>query len=221
MADVYPRRDLPGTADVWGRKVEEKQISLEVSTEINSQAIQAQNRNTASSLAVIGSQIQALTDAQALIQAQQAQIIANQEALTATTAFLSTQTVSQSRSTLDQYSGSNSGTTWLSFDGTYDCSVSVTTGSAGRLLIQASANLLSGGLTSILAIEIVGVTGPDWPGAYSTYVSTTGATTSGASRIITVGLSANTTYTVRTRRGMAGTSGAAMWRDQSLSVTRS
>lgn len=215
MTDVYPRRDLPGTADVWGREVETRQDSLKTTVEIVSQGVQSLNRNTASSLEVLASQIKAVERAQDEIRNAQAAIIA-------TTTFLSTQTVSDSKSTLSQYTGTTSSITWESFDGTYDASVSVTTGSAGQLLIQGSATLLSSNTTSILGIEVVGQVGPSYPGPYSTYVSTLSAASSGVTRVVVFGGSANTTYTVRLRRGRDGSgSGAAMWRDQTLVVTRS
>lgn len=60
MADVFPRRDLPGTADVWGREVEKRTSSNELSLEMLGQAAQAQNRNTASSLSLLAASIQTL-----------------------------------------------------------------------------------------------------------------------------------------------------------------
>lgn len=222
MPDIYPRRNLPGDADVWGRTVETKQESAETSIEMLQQAVQGQNRNTASSLQVLAGQIKAVQDAQAAIVLTQAQIQAAQVDILATTNFLSSQTVASSKSTLDQFTGVTSSLTWESFDGTYDASVSVTTGSAGRLLIQGSATLLSSGTTSILGIEVVGQVGPAYPGPYSTYVTALSAASSGVTRVVVFTGAANTTYTVRLRRGRDGSgSGAAMWRDQTLVVTRS
>lgn len=222
MPDIYPRRNLPGDADVWGRTVEAKQDSAETSIEMLQQSVQGQNRNTASSLQVLAGQIKAVQDAQAAIILTQTQIQAAQADIVATTDFLSTQTVASSKSTLSQYTGTTSSLVWEGFDGTYDASVAVTTGSAGRLLIQGSATLLSSNTTSILGIEVVGQTGPSYPGPYSTYVSTLSAASSGVTRVVVFTGSANTTYTVRLRRGRDGSgSGAAMWRDQTLVVTRS
>lgn len=213
--DVFPRRNLPGDADNWGRTTEDRIINLDGAIVQVRQGLQSQNRNTASSLEVLAGQIRAVEQAQAEIQAAQADIIA-------TTNFLTTQTVADSKSTLSQYAGTTSSLVWESFDSTYDASVSVTTGAAGRLLIQGSATLLSSNTTSILGIEVVGETGPSYPGPYSTYVSTLSAASSGVTRAVVFGGSANTTYTVRLRRGRDGSgTGAAMWRDQTLVVTRS
>lgn len=226
MTDVFPRRNLPGDSDVWGREVESRTQSLDTQVTIVGQQVQSLNRNTASSLEVLAGQIQAVEEAQAEIELTQAQIIAAQADITAaqaditaTTNFLSTQTVSSSKSTGDSYSGSNSGTNWQSFDSTYDCSLSVTTGPAGRLLIQASAILTGGGLDSIIGIEVVGQIGPSSPSPYSMYVVDG---TAGATRVVTASLSANTTYTVRLRRGRGGSgSGVVLWGYQTLVVTRS
>lgn len=222
MPDVFPRRNLPGDAEQWGRAHDDRVLSLEASLEGVSQSLQAQNRNTASSLSVIADQVQKIADQQTLLIAQQTELANQQASILATTNFLATQTVSDSKSTLDQFSGSSSGVVWSGFDSTYDCSVTVSTGSAGKLLIMASATLLSSNLTSILAIEIVGVTGPSYPGQFSTYVSTLSAASSGVTRAVVANLVPNTSYTVRTRRGRDGSgTGAAMWRDQTLTVTRS
>ena len=222
MPDVFPRRNLPGEAEQWGRAHDERVLALEASMEGVSQSLQGQNRNTASSLSVIADQVQKIADQQVVLMAQQTELANQQASILATTNFLATQTVSDSKNTLDQFSGSNSGVVWSGFDSTYDCSVTVTTGSAGKLLIMASATLLSSNLTSILAIEIVGVTGPSYPGQFSTYVSTLSAASSGVTRAVVANLVPNTSYTVRTRRGRDGSgTGAAMWRDQTLTVTRS
>lgn len=222
MPDVFPRRNLPGEAEQWGRAHDDRVVALESGLESVTQSLQGQNRNTASSLSVIADQVKKIADQQEQIVAQQAALAAQQASIIATTNFLASQTVSDSKNTLDQFSGSNSGVNWSGFDSTYDCSVTVTTGSAGKLLIMASATLLSSNLTSILAIEIVGIVGPAYPGEFSTYVSTLSAASSGVTRAVVANLLPNTTYTVRTRRGRDGSgTGAAMWRDQTLTVTRS
>lgn len=215
MTDVFPRRNLPGDADNWGRTAEDRITGLDGSIVQLRQGLQSQNRNTASSLEVLAGQIKAVEDAQVEIRAAQAGILA-------TTDFLSTQTVFDSKSTLDQFTGTTSSLTWEGFNSTYDAAVAVTTGTAGKLLIQASATLLSSGTTSIIGIEVVGQVGPSYPGPYSTYVSTLSAASSGVTRVVVFSGAANTTYTVRMRRGRDGSgSGAAMWRDQTLVVTRS
>lgn len=226
MPDVFPRSNLPDLAIPWGRAHDDRVLALESGLEIVTQSVQGQNRNAASSLAVIAAQVQKIADQQetliaqqAELASQQAQLSSQQATLTATVNFLATQTVSDSKASADGYTGANSGTTWRGFDGTYDCAVTVTTGTAGLLLIQASANLTAGGLTALIGIEIVGVTGPSFPGPYCTYMTNASA---GVTRVVTATLSPNTAYTVRLRRGINGdTSGSLAWRDQTLSVTRS
>lgn len=193
---------------------------LRADIEVIQQSLQGQNRNTASSLAVLGAQVKEIAQTQDELEAQQAILASQQASIIATQTFLSTQTVAESKSTLDQITGNPGSITWYGFNATYDCSVTVTTGSAGRILIQASATLLSSGLTSVLGVEVVGVVGPAYPGPYSTYQSDTTASSSGVARIVVVDVAPNSTYTVRTRRGASGSSGTAMWRDQSLVVTR-
>lgn len=215
MADVFPRRNLPGDADNWGRIAEDRITGLDGSIVQLRQGLQSQNRNTASSLEVLAGQIKAVEDAQAEIRVAQAAIIA-------TTNFLSTQTYSDARSNQDMFTGTNSGTTWHAFNSTYDCSVTLTTGAAGRLLIQATSNLIVGDLTALLGIEVVGVIGPTFPGPYSTYLSSNTGAAAGVSRSVVAQLSANTSYTVRTRRGTLGNAtGSTGWASTSLVVTRS
>lgn len=221
MPDVFPRRNLPGDSDKWGRELETRSEDNATQIGILRQSLQGQNRNTASSLESLANQLRAIEDAQEELEAQQVLIQSQQASIIATQTFLATQTVGDSKSTLDQVTGNPGTITWYGYNPTYDCAVTVTTGSAGRLIIQASATLLSSGLTSILGIEIVGVVGPAYPGPYSTYQSDVSASSSGVARNIVVDLAANSTYTVRTRRGASGSSGTAMWRDQSLVVTRS
>lgn len=60
MPDVFPRRNLPGDSDVWGRAVEKRTETLETSLEILQQGVQAQNRNTASSLQVLADAIRSI-----------------------------------------------------------------------------------------------------------------------------------------------------------------
>lgn len=214
MSDVFPRRNLPDDADPWGRAHDDRVLSLETSIEVLNQSLLGQNRNSASSLETLADQVRAVEAAQTELRNQQASIIATQQ-------FLSTQTVADSKSTLDQVTGAAGTITWYAFNPTYDCTVTVATGSAGKLLIQASATLVSSGLTSVLGIEIVGVLGPTYPGAFSTYMSATSASSSGVTRVVSATLTPNTSYVVRLRRGASGPSGTAMWRDQTLAVTRS
>lgn len=55
--DVFPRRNLPPEAEQWGREVENRVKSAESALEIAAQSISGQNRNTASSLSVLGGQV--------------------------------------------------------------------------------------------------------------------------------------------------------------------
>ena len=212
MTDVFPPWNAPDLMVPWSRAVQDRIIAVEEQISVLQQSVSGQNRNSASSLGSLADQIRNISAVQVDIQAQQAQLAATSE-------FLRTQTSSVTRSTSDSFTGSSGGTTWRGFDPNIDCAITATTGPAGRLLIQASANLSAGGITALLAIEIVGVTGPSFPGPYSTYITNASA---GVSRIVAAGLAPNTAYTVRLRRGYSDiASGVVVWRDQSLVVTRS
>lgn len=222
MSDVFSRRNLPGEAEQWGREVETRQVGTERSIETLKQSTAAQNRNTASSLESLANQLRAIADTQATLLAQQSQLSDQQTALTATVNLLATQTVSDSKTTETPTYVPPGGTNWIGFDGTYDCSLTITTGPAGKLLIQANANMLAAATTTLLGIEIVGVAGPSVPGPFSTYVTgSTSIVAAGASRSLVANLAANTAYTVRTRRGTMGSGGSSIWASQSLVVTRS
>jgi len=212
MTDVFPPWNAPDLMVPWSRAVQDRIVAAEEQISVLQQSVSGQNRNSASSLGSLADQIRNISAVQLDIQAQQAQLAATSE-------FLRTQTSSVTRSTSDSFTGAAGGTTWRGFDPNIDCAITATTGPAGRLLIQASANLSAGGITALLAIEIVGVTGPSFPGPYSTYITNASA---GVSRIVAAGLAPNTAYTVRLRRGYSDiASGVVVWRDQSLVVTRS
>ena len=55
--DVYPRRNLPGTAEDWGRALETDVVGTKKALEIVGQNIGAQNRATAASLQELSRQI--------------------------------------------------------------------------------------------------------------------------------------------------------------------
>lgn len=55
--DIFPRRNLPGPAEQWGREVENRIRGAELNLEVLQQFSQSSNRNTASSLATLGAQI--------------------------------------------------------------------------------------------------------------------------------------------------------------------
>jgi phage tail sheath gpL-like len=58
--DVYPRRNLPGTAEDWGRALETDVVGTKKALEIVGQNIGAQNRATAASLQELSRQIVSL-----------------------------------------------------------------------------------------------------------------------------------------------------------------
>lgn len=60
MGDVFPPRDLPGRSEDWGRKVESRIEQQEVATSVLSGSLDGLNRNTASSLQVLGGQVRDL-----------------------------------------------------------------------------------------------------------------------------------------------------------------
>lgn len=225
MPDVFPRRNLPDLAEQWGRDVEGRVVNLDTSITIIGQEVQSLNRNTASSLSVVANQIVQLQEAQAAIELTQAQIIAAQAditaaqaSITATTNFLSTQTLYDQ--CIGVSGGSKSGVSGIVYEGfnsTYDCSISVTTASSGKLLISAGAAVTSSGAGAGVGPEIVGVTLPDFTD--SAAAGEGGVV--GASRSRLFSLSANTTYTVRTRRWYTGSSAQFVsYQDASLVVTR-
>lgn len=55
--DVFPRRNLPGDADVWGREVEERIRATEYAAVTQKQAISGTNRTSASSLQELSRQL--------------------------------------------------------------------------------------------------------------------------------------------------------------------
>lgn len=217
MADVYPRRNLPGEAEEWGRTVETRTDENSNALESLALSVAGQNRSTASSLEAIAAQLTA-------IQSVQTSILATQQAQAQTLQFLQTQSQFTNRDTIITWTGSMAGSVvWEGFNGTYDCEIGVTTGSSGRILVKPSARLVNVGGTAspILAVEVVGVTGPDFPvGAGNIYLGMSGAVVT--SREVQYTLSPNTAYTVRTRRGRLGTGSGleCNWGYQSLGVTR-
>jgi len=58
--DVYPRRNLPGTSEDWGRALETDVVGTKKALEIVGQNIGAQNRATAASLQELSRQIVSL-----------------------------------------------------------------------------------------------------------------------------------------------------------------
>lgn len=220
MADVFPRRNLPNEAEQWGRSLETKTVSNEQGIEILTQSVQAQNRNTASSLEVLATQITTLSAQQSELQAQQVALASQQAALTGTINFLSNQTTYDQKTTSSGGSRGSLGAgayAYESLDGTYDCSLSVTTAASGKLLISVGGAITSSGGGAGIGPEISGVSLPTF-----TDSATAGdGAAVGASRSTVVTLSPNTNYTVRTRRWYYGTTAQFVsYQAASLVVTR-
>lgn len=170
----------------------------------------------------INKQLAALEAAQATLTTQQATLTSQQATLSAQVAFLAGQTVATSNpNNVSGTRGASGGISLDGFDGTYDCAVSLTTSSTGRLIVSIGAQLFAASaMTSILGFDVlVGasvVVGVDWP--------RTGSAVSGfgsGARTAVVTVAANTAVTVRTRRGWTGgTSGTIAWGYQSLVVSK-
>ena len=159
-----------------------------------------------------------LEEQQATLSSQQATLSDQQATLSSQVQFLQTQSVSDSRGNTSSYTGPNSGTNWEGYDGTYDPAITVTTGESGKLNILGSGLVATGDLGGALGVEIVGVSGPTWPGPLAGYVL--GATAPGTFASV-VALSPNTTYTVRMRRGRSeDVTGVVLWGYLSLTVTK-
>ena len=60
MTDVFPRRNLPGDAEQWGRAHDVRLIAAESKLSTVEQNVSGQNRSIASSLATLADQINAL-----------------------------------------------------------------------------------------------------------------------------------------------------------------
>ena len=58
--DIFPRRNLPGDSEKWGRVAEDRIIALESAVLAMSQSSQGANRNSAASLQSIAQQLKAL-----------------------------------------------------------------------------------------------------------------------------------------------------------------
>lgn len=57
MSDVFSRRNLPGSAETWGREVEKRIEGVERNALVLSQEVSSQNRNTAASLQTLAQQV--------------------------------------------------------------------------------------------------------------------------------------------------------------------
>jgi hypothetical protein len=207
--DVYPRRNLPGTAEDWGRALETDVVGTKKALEIVGQNIGAQNRATAASLQELSRQLTAISDAQTAIENAQANIVSTQD-------FLLNQTqYGQNSATYSATAPSAGIISLYSYDGTYDVSLSVTTSSTGKLSITVGSVVL--GLdTAGVGVEIVGVSTPDY---FSSVFVSNGVLS--ASRTFQTTLSGNTSYTVRTRRWYLGSGGGSVsYQSQALSVTK-
>lgn len=70
--DVFPRRNLPGEAEEWGRKVEERIRNVEYGSLSQKSNIQSENRSSSSSLQELSRQLIQIRDTQVALQANQA-----------------------------------------------------------------------------------------------------------------------------------------------------
>lgn len=214
--DVYPRRNLPGTAEDWGRALETDVAGTKKALEIVGQNIGAQNRATAASLQELSRQLTAISQAQTGIEATQASILATQASILATQNFLLNQTqYGQNSATYSATAPSAGSISLYSYDGTYDVSLSVTTSSTGKLSITVGSVVL--GLdTAGVGVEIVGVSTPDY---FSSVFVSSGVLS--ASRTFQTTLLGNTTYTIRTRRWYLGSGGGSVsYQSQALSIAK-
>lgn len=83
MTFVYPPRNLPGTAENWGRAVEARDNILSTDVTAQSQKLDNALRATGGQLAVMSSQIDSIVTQQATLLAQQATLQAQQGELLA------------------------------------------------------------------------------------------------------------------------------------------
>lgn len=152
------------------------------------------------------------------LEAQQLELGDTVGDLAATVAFLQGQTVyAANAGGMGGVRTGSVGINYESYSGTYDCSLSVTTGASGKLLISTGAVVLSSGGGAGVGPEIVGVLLPSHP--HSMFVG--GGPTAGASRTFLASLTANTTYTIRSRRWWYGsTSQTVLYENSTLAVTR-
>lgn len=60
MTDVFPRRNLPEDAEQWGRAHDDRVVSLEKQIEALGQSLSGQNRNSASSIQTLATQVKDL-----------------------------------------------------------------------------------------------------------------------------------------------------------------
>ncbi len=65
MTDVFPRRNLPDEAEQWGRAHDDRVISLEQSVASLQQSLSGQNRNSASSIQTLSTQVKDLAGREA------------------------------------------------------------------------------------------------------------------------------------------------------------
>lgn len=207
--DVYPRRNLPGTAEDWGRALETDVVGTKKALEIVGQNIGAQNRATAASLQELSRQLAAISQAQTEIEAAQSGILATQN-------FLLNQTqYGEKTGGSGGVRGATGGITLEAYDSGQDVSLSVTTSSTGILAVTVSSLLVSFGSTAGCGVEVVGVSSPD----LFKSVSVRDATLS-ASRQSLLTLSPNTTYTIRSRRWYDGPGGTVAYSYSGLTVTK-
>jgi hypothetical protein len=226
--DVYPRRNLPGSAEEWGRTVESEVKDAQRSIIQISQDVQGQNRSTAASLEAIARQLDAIAAAQEALAEQQALLAAQQVALASTqtelanqVSFLQNASVTQTKnSAVNATRGASGGITLEGYDPTYDCSLSLTSSSTGILEVTVGGQLTgSDGISAVVGYEVSwagGSIGVDWPRC-----AAAGGGLATTSRVSLINVPANTPLTVTTRRGYTGgTGGLVVWGYCSLIVSK-
>ena len=210
--DIPPRRNLPDAAEPWGRFIESERTELWKAVSASDQARGNSNRSFNGALGVLQNQLNSLAAQQEQLLNQQEQLLNQQEHLLNQQEFLLNQQVSLVSTKTDVHQTDTSGTgEWVtqSYDETYDSTINFTTSSTGVVDIECTASLLVNNGSDLA-----------WAGAGQSYeilsggsqvVTETGNTTmlqamnAGAiwghfSRTKRFSLSANTSYTLRSRR---------------------
>lgn len=218
--DVFPRRNLPGEAEEWGRTLEGRIQSSELDVEVLAQSLKGLNRSSASSIEDIARQVQDIAANQQAIQVAQANITVAQAGIVATQNFLLGQTSFAAKNTTFNYIGTGN---IFAYDPTYDCEVTVTAGSTGRLWCQVIAGCQGSGISKgpVVGIEAF------WSGGSYSYANDQGVDASAwrytgtVTRAYMLNVPANAVVTVRTRRGASNTANEQILvQGQSLSVTK-
>jgi hypothetical protein len=220
---AVPSAALGGPQDQpWKRYVDDELAALVRAAERQNTDGIAGDKGLAASVAGLARSLAAYREQQEQILEAQAGIVANAQALADQVAFLQNASITDTRTTATSASpGASSGISLSSFDGSYDCSVSLTSSSTGRLLVTVGGQLTgSEGVSALVGYEVV-IDGSvavsvDWQRA-----AAAGGGLATTSRTSLIAVPANTPVEVRTRRGWTGASGGVcVWGYQSLIVTK-